>query len=388
MSFRRRNIGLSASTNKDQHDQSSKAPLSAAPGVRPSPIDGRPTTSTGTASLDSLLAGHAGLPLGTSLLVEENGTTDYAGALLRYFAAEGLVQGHHVHVVGLREKWGRELPGLVSSEKEEKSQRAEDRMKIAWRYESLGQFEAGVSSSRDPVHSRTGISDAGQARSQPFCHVFDLTKKLEHPPDANISFLKVSPHPERSPFSPILEQLHTILADSPNTSIHRLVVPGLLSPQIYPPHSSLPHNVLPFLQGVRVLLAAYPARLAAVITLPLSLFPRSLGLVRWMELLSDGVIELTPFPHSSDQDRAAPKPPPGESATYEEPPQGLLNVHRLPIFHERGGGSSAVGEDWVFTLSRRKFTIKPYSLPPIEGDTEAQQTHPAGQQPKKSDMEF
>jgi elongator complex protein 4 len=107
-----------------------------------------------------------------------------------------------------------------------------------------------------------------------------------------------------------------------------------------------------------------------------------------MELLSDGVIELTPFPHSSDQETATPKPTAGESGTNEEPPQGLLNIHRLPIFHERGGGSSAVGEDWAFTLSRRKFTIKPYSLPPVEGDTEAQQTSPAGQQPKKSDIEF
>jgi elongator complex protein 4 len=107
-----------------------------------------------------------------------------------------------------------------------------------------------------------------------------------------------------------------------------------------------------------------------------------------MELLSDGVIELTPFPHSSDQDPAFPKAPSGESASNEEPPQGLLKVHRLPIFHERGGGSTDVGEDWAFTLSRRKFTIKPYSLPPVEGDTEAQHTGPAGQQPKKSDMEF
>jgi elongator complex protein 4 len=107
-----------------------------------------------------------------------------------------------------------------------------------------------------------------------------------------------------------------------------------------------------------------------------------------MELLSDGVIELTPFPHSSDQETATPKPTAGGSGTNEEPPQGLLNIHRLPIFHERGGGSSAVGEDWAFTLSRRKFTIKPYSLPPVEGDTEAQQTSPAGQQPKKSDIEF
>lgn len=125
-----------------------------------------------------------------------------------------------------------------------------------------------------------------------------------------------------------------------------------------------------------------------MITLPLSLFPRNSGLVRWIEMLSDGVIELTPFPHSSDQDTAQLKPTSGDSGPNEEAPQGLLKVHRLPIFHERGGGSSAAGEDWAFTLSRRKFTIKPYSLPPIEGDTEAQQTGPAGQQPKKSDMEF
>jgi elongator complex protein 4 len=149
MSFRRRNVGLSASTTQDQSPQSSKSPIQASPGVRPSPIDGRITTSTGTRTLDNLLAGHAGLPLGTSVLIEENGTTDYAGALLRYFAAEGLVQGHHVHVVGVREKWGRELPGLVgSAEKEGKSRRADDKLKIAWRYEKQGQFEAGASSLR------------------------------------------------------------------------------------------------------------------------------------------------------------------------------------------------------------------------------------------------
>lgn len=213
-------------------------------------------------------------------------------------------------------------------------------------------------------------------------------KKLEHPADANISFLKVSAHPDRSPFASVIEQLHASLAETPSSTTHRLVMPGLLSPQLYPPHSSLPHNVLRFLQAIRVLLSAYSTRLVAMITLPLYLFPRSSGLVRWMELLSDGVIELTPFPHSSEQDTAAHKPTSAESGINEEPPQGLLKVHRLPIFHERGGGSSAMGEDWAFTLSRRKFTIKPYSLPPIEGDTEAQQTGPVGQQPKKSDMEF
>lgn len=154
MSFRRRNVGVSAGANQSQGTSGSKSPVPATPGVRASPLDGRATTSTGTPTLDGLLAGHAGLPLGTSLLIGENGTTDYAGALLRLFAAEGLVQGHHVHVVGLSERWGRELPGLVGwADKQEKSQGAEERMKIAWRYEKLGHFEAGTSSSRGgPLH--------------------------------------------------------------------------------------------------------------------------------------------------------------------------------------------------------------------------------------------
>ena len=116
-------------------------------GTRPSPVDGHVTTSTGTHSLDALLAGHAGLVLGTSLLIEESGTTDFGGALLRYYAAEGVVQGHQVHVLGMAETpWGRELPGLStedgSSKNSEGRKESEDKMKIAWRYERLGQFGA------------------------------------------------------------------------------------------------------------------------------------------------------------------------------------------------------------------------------------------------------
>lgn len=146
MSFRRRNVGLTGSTRPDgssttQAQAKEKIVLA---GVRPSPIDGRLTTSTGTSSLDGLLAGHSGLALGCSLLIEESGTTDYAGALLRFYAAEGLVQGHHVHVIGLPEHWGRELPGVVGdSEKKDQPVNRGEKMRIAWRYESLGQFGAG-----------------------------------------------------------------------------------------------------------------------------------------------------------------------------------------------------------------------------------------------------
>lgn len=147
MSFRKRNVGLSDTRRgPDVIAPKSKEKISL-PGVRPSAIDGRPTTSTGSATLDGLFAGHAGLPLNASVLIEESGTTDYAGTLLRFYAAEGLLQGHHVHVLGLPEQWGRELPGMVGeSEKPEKKNDTSERMKIAWRYERLGQFGSEATS--------------------------------------------------------------------------------------------------------------------------------------------------------------------------------------------------------------------------------------------------
>ena len=107
MSFRKRNVGLAGPSSAPASSNPPPITHPILPGVRPSPLDGRPTTSTGTPTLDDTLAGHAGLVLGNSLLIEENGATDFAGALLRYFAAEGVVQGHKVHVVGVGEHWGR-----------------------------------------------------------------------------------------------------------------------------------------------------------------------------------------------------------------------------------------------------------------------------------------
>jgi elongator complex protein 4 len=178
--------------------------------------------------------------------------------------------------------------------------------------------------------------------------------------------------PKSSPFSNFITHLTTQLSSSP-TSTHRVIIPGLLSPALYPAEASRPENVLQFLHGLRALLRKFPAQLTAVITLPLTLYPRSTGLTRWMELLSDGVLELAPFPATA----IATKAPPGVSTVHEEPPQGMLKIHRLPVFHEKGGGggeSSGFGDDLAFTLSRRQgLVIKPFSLPPVEGDSDAVQ---------------
>jgi hypothetical protein len=150
MSFRKRNIGVQrspiAASSADGQVETHAAPAPTASGIRPSPLTGQPTTSTGAYSLDSLLGGHAGLALGSSLLVEESGTTDFAGALLRYYAAEGIIQSHTVHLVGAGEQWIKDLPGLVgdaeAAEAQKQAKSDEKKMKIAWRYERLGQVDA------------------------------------------------------------------------------------------------------------------------------------------------------------------------------------------------------------------------------------------------------
>lgn len=173
MSFRKRNVAINpggfniqtpgsptANRGPIHRSGSSGHSVSLPPGIRPSPVDGRPTTSTGTSSLDERLAGHGGLNLGTSLLLEENGTTDHAGILLKNYAAEGLVQGHIVHVMGVGEQWTRELPGCVGVEggqdggNPSKEKSSSEKMKIAWRYEALtssGTTSRGGSSSFLPT---------------------------------------------------------------------------------------------------------------------------------------------------------------------------------------------------------------------------------------------
>ncbi len=218
-----------------------------------------------------------------------------------------------------------------------------------------------------------------------FCHTFDLAKRLTFPVGTTINFIPLGNNPQTSPFVPILQNLLSQLSSSSPTSIHRLVIPTLLSPALYPPHASQPHHLLQFLHSLRALLRQFSTRLTALITLPLELYPRTSGLVRWMELLSDGVLELTPFPHLMDNASS------GAATANEEQPQGMLKVHRLPVFHEKGGGGgglSGLGDDLAFTVSRRKFVIKPFSLPPVEGDTEAQQGHAEGGNVAKKDIEF
>lgn len=228
----------------------------------------------------------------------------------------------------------------------------------------------------------TASPDRG-TKPQTFCHAFDLTKRLTHPSLSTINYIPLVPSKE-SPFVLVHKQLISSITASPPNTVHRILIPSLLNPAIYPAQASQPEFLLQFIHSLRALLSKSAHHITAMVTLPLSLYPRSSGLVRWVELLCDGVIELCPFPHSSDAIATS-----GAATAHEEPPQGMLKTHKLPVLHEHGGGSDQnIGEDWAFTLSRRKFEIKPFSLPPAEGDNEAQQGTGSGSMPKKADLEF
>lgn len=156
------------------------------------------------------------------------------------------------------------------------------------------------------------------------------------------------------------------------------------------------------MHGLRALLRRYPTTLSALLTLPLDLYPRASALTRSIELCVDGVLELSPFPHrlsacapvsvsASDSSSGG-----GVDKRGEEEPQGLVRVHKLPILEERGGGrggGGAGGDDMAFVVSRRRFDLRPYSLPPEEWDREAQQQQQQGGEgakgmPDKKDIEF
>lgn len=255
-------------------------------------------------------------------------------------------------------------------------------MKIAWRYEALGN------------NSVTGAQTRGDSNSTAtFCHSFDLSKRLATSsckgslqPTPTTGPPTLRPQSSSSPFKMIMKHLRARLESSGSTTIHRIVVPSLLSPSLYAAGCSHPSEVLQFLHGLRALLRQYSSQLTALITIPTSLFPRSSGLVRWIELLSDGVVELIPLPATP---AAAAPSSSSKKDGRAETPQGFLKVHSLPIYHEKGGGGAETGhfrENLSFSLSATKgLVIKPYSLPPME---EEEQKEKSPENKTKEGLEF
>lgn len=218
-----------------------------------------------------------------------------------------------------------------------------------------------------------------------FCHSFDLTKRLASAsvkgtlsatPASNPQNISFEEKEQPSAFKVFIKDLQGKLQNSASSAIHRVVIPSLLSPTLYSPGACQPAEVLQFLHALRALLRQYCGKLTALITMPVTLFPRSNGVTRWVELLSDGVLEMIPLPP-----KLGAAPPSKTESKVQEQSQGILRVHSLPIFHEKGGGGAEhhhFREDLSFHLSGTKgLVIQPYVLPPMEEEEGHKEKSPA-----------
>lgn len=183
----------------------------------------------------------------------------------------------------------------------------------------------------------------------------------------------------QSVFPNFISELRSNLKAS--SLVHRVIIPNMLSPAAYPATACKPDEVLQFLHSLQSLLRQFPSQLATVVSLPISLHPRHSGLCKWMELLFDGVVELVPLKQLTYAK---------EIRAEESKAQGLVRVHKLPIFHEKGGGMEGCWkrEDMSFRLSASNgLVIMPFSLPPVGLDEESRSSSHS-EQSKKQDLNF
>lgn len=345
------------------------------PSVRPSLITSQPTVSTGGSDLDKILL-HQGIPLGSSLVIEESGSTDFASVVLRSFSSQGVIHNRidkdqlysHVIVVGLSSQWAGELPGLYkgSSKEQKKAKileneskvsvsnlatnggaRNEKDMKIAWRY---------------GLNKKPETQDTNNQTSYEFYNnQFDITQKLvPGPSNQDISFVPIS-----TDYNQIIQQIVLIISNqlrSNPTKIIRLVIPNMLNPSIYNPLCSTPTFILPFVHSLRSILRKYSNNLVLICSLPLDLYPRDSHLTSMMESIMDSVIHLQPF--NQEMTLLIEKAYKNEPSKIQ---QGLVNIIKLPVLSERGLMMIHDGE-YAFKNGRKKFEIEEWGIP-VEDDS-------------------
>ncbi|TCD61750.1 hypothetical protein EIP91_007976 [Steccherinum ochraceum] len=375
-SFKRR------TTTKDNHP--------TLPGTRalPGPITTF-ITSTGVPSLDDILGG--GLPLTCSLLIlAPDAHSAYGELLQKYFIAQGLSCGQDVWVIDDEAKefveecmWVPGGGGVVQEtlestgvdDEEDDSGRdgKDEKIKIAWRYEQLKQFQTTV-----PSSSQTNGD---------FCNVFDLTTRI--PPSVvesasssgHLKFVQVTtPDTDEDDLPTTLRVLARVqeLLGSPTSegtarTPIRLCIPSLGSPQW---GDLRPQDICRFLHSLRSIIRRYNHA-----TLSISLSPHlcsdSWGGPGWTQKLgwlSDACISLSAFSGNPSLTSMFPAH------------HGFVHVHSLPAPHSLQppsdkfstlrGLSSSGENNLAFKCMRKRLVFETLHLD-LEGGVGERRTTPS-----------
>ncbi|EIN13539.1 hypothetical protein PUNSTDRAFT_57059 [Punctularia strigosozonata HHB-11173 SS5] len=347
------------------------------PGTKASPASTATLiTSTGVPSLDDILGG--GLPLSCSLLVLAPDVHSAYGELVcKYFVAQGLVAGQKVVIVDeVARSFAEECmwtpPGAASGvplaepdDEKDEPQGDDTKIKIAWRYERMKQFQ-------------TTVTSPGQDE---FCATFDLTQRVpsglieDKLRDGGLACFDLSQEPLA-----VLDRLRAYLETTissgpgpgPGTPV-RICVPQLASPAWGEMRAQ---DVLLFLHRLRALLRRYPTA-CAVLGVPPYVASDVWGGIGWTHKLgwaADGCISFSAFT--------------GDPALTETFPShhGLVHVHSVPAPHtllppsDRFStlrGLAAGGENnLAFKCMRKRMVIETLHLD-AEGGVGERRTAPA-----------
>ncbi|KAM6158066.1 LOW QUALITY PROTEIN: elongator complex protein 4 [Rhynchocyon petersi] len=348
--------------------------LVSIPGTRPSVRNGQLLVSTGLPALDQLLGG--GLAVGTILLIEEDKYNIYSPLLLKYFLAEGILNGHTLLVASAKEDPAdilQNLPAPLLDDNYKKESNEDTcnhktadsnvEMKIAWRYQLLPKME-----------------QAGPVSSSRFGHYYDISKRI---PQELIGaskwhgfFLpeKLSPSLEAEPCSlnhGYLKLLHFIQSiiyeegfDGSNPqkkqkNILRIGIQSLGSPLwdddiCCTENCDSGHSLTRFLYVLRGLLRTSLS--ACVVTMPSHLIQNKAIITR-VRNLSDTVVGLESFIGSEKE----------TNPLYKDY-HGLIHIRQVPRLNNLTCDVSDV-KDLAFKLKRKLFTIERLHLPPDLSDT-------------------
>jgi len=325
--------------------------LPSIPGVVPSIYSQHLISSTGTPDLDVLLGG--GLPIGTVLLVQEDFSGNYAKLLLKYFLAEGVVHGHHIHATSLNNdplSIVNSLPSfeLKSHAGSENSKANDEQMKIAWRYQNLPQ---------------DGARDGG-AR-----HTFNLLKSI--PSDiiakggVTTCGAETLVDDEKNSYSKLIENLHEtavkggfIIDPNVKKEQNNLLRIGIqsLGNILWGDANNQIKQLSVFLLSLKALLRSCFG--LAVISVPRHICSNELINNR-LVACSDYVIDLESFESN-----------PSVHAVFKDY-HGLLHINKLPSLASLAPPHHLIRDpsQLVFKSKRTKFLIEKFHLPPDLSET-------------------
>ncbi|XP_032511652.2 elongator complex protein 4 [Danaus plexippus] len=309
-----------------------------------------PYVSSGIPSLDFIVGG--GLPVGSIFAVEEDVLGSYSRVLSKYFLAEGVVCKHGLFVASADENPKliiQELPTPCTVQEDKTNQDVNSEMKIAWRYEGLGQVESSFGSNTN------------------FGHHFDLSRHMEELAvrDVDLTYCHLKPSNGKSNgfrnclYHDLLKEIGKVLSKeeyrsgSKNKNILRISIQCLGSPVWLATDcdhdSKYGQDLIKLIYSLRVLIRDTNA--VVFITIPEHLFEDNQIMKRLLYSI-DNAVRIESFAGSSKE----------TNPVYSEY-HGLFHISKL------SGVSSLVAFvppslDLAFKLKRKKFVIEKLHLPP------------------------